>query len=215
MRVAKTVSTRLEAAPRPFRILDLCTGSGCIALLLAHELRACTGVSITAIDCDAQALELARGNAQRLDMAHVQFVHADLLHDTTDVLGTNYDLVVCNPPYVRQDEWHSLAVSVRGYESHGALVGHAAGDGLAYYRRVAELVRDGLVNAAAPAPQLVLEVGAGQAANVRALLGTHRCTTWHDYRGIERVVTYAHGPSALGPRADTARDVGAAASSRR
>ncbi|WFD38689.1 uncharacterized protein MJAP1_001651 [Malassezia japonica] len=167
MRLAERVAPQLAQNGARFRVLDLCTGSGCIALLLAHTWAgAQRPLRITAVDCDACAVTLAKENAacNRLD---VDVVQADMLDDAAcSALGT-FDVVVCNPPYIRGDEWLMLPSSVRDYEARGALVGHAADDGLAYYRRLADLARAGLVQR--PGGVLAMEVGAGQADDVSAL----------------------------------------------
>lgn len=187
MRLAERVAPQLAQNGARFRVLDLCTGSGCIALLLAHTWAgAQRPLRITAVDCDACAVTLAKENAAR-NRLDVDVVQADMLDDATcSALGT-FDVVVCNPPYIRGDEWLMLPSSVRDYEARGALVGHAADDGLAYYRRLAGLARAGLVQR--PGGVLAMEVGAGQADDVVRLFRDYgECEVWDDCFGHRRVV---------------------------
>jgi release factor glutamine methyltransferase len=139
------------------RILDLGTGSGCLLLALLVELTTARGVGV---DISQQALAVARENAERLGVAdRAAFVCADW----ASALSGKFDLVVCNPPYVADSEWDSLAVDVRHFEPLLALRGGS--DGLAAYRTIlADLSRlvtpDGLI---------LLEVGAAGAAEVAGL----------------------------------------------
>lgn len=99
----------------------------------------------------------------------------------------DYDLVVCNPPYISEEDFLQLPNSVRSYETRGALVGHAEGDGLAYYRRLALLVDQGLLRPSECRPQLVMEVGSGSSAEVLRLFSIQG-EVWHDFAGHDRVV---------------------------
>ncbi|MBA3843110.1 MAG: peptide chain release factor N(5)-glutamine methyltransferase [Actinobacteria bacterium] len=132
------------------RVVDVGTGTGAIALALAHEL---TGAHMTATDRSADALVLARENAEqtRLD---VTFVETDLLHG----VDGPFDLVVSNPPYVKPGEIDGLAPEVREWEPRGALLDEGQTARLA---REATRVLDGW---------LVLEVHERHAVDVRELL---------------------------------------------
>ena len=188
LRVADQLRHALSEPGPCLRILDLCTGSGCIALLLAHELQGSRRPwHITALDCDDQAIALAQENAT-LHSLPVDVVRGDLLDPQDPYLNRSYDVVVCNPPYIVEDDYKALPHSVRFYEAHGALVGHAEGDGLAYYRRLAEWVERGLLHASRGSPQLVMEIGAGQSADVLRLFDAPG-EVWHDFAGHDRVVT--------------------------
>lgn len=174
-------------APRPVSILDLCTGSGCIALALAHGLRSWPCVRITGIDSDARAVALATENAEANGL-RATFALGDMLDDACVARLGTFDMVVCNPPYIAQSEWPALDASVRRFESRAALVGHArSGDGYAYYRRLREVL-DRLAHVHTPLPRMVMEVGAGQAQRVAALFAPHPTETWRDDGGWDRVV---------------------------
>lgn len=161
------------------RIVDVGTGSGAIAVALAHEL---PEAEVTATDISAAALNVARENALRNNVAeHVRFVEGDLLDP---VAGEQFDVVVSNPPYVSWGDRASLAAEVRDYEPGQALF--AGADGLDVYRRLipqafAALAQDGYV---------VLEIGYGQEPPVGALLGEagfENIEFIPDLQGIPRV----------------------------
>jgi release factor glutamine methyltransferase len=140
--------------------VDVGTGSGCIAVSLAHEMPASQGY---ATDISAAAIGIARFNAGRHKVSgRIQFIRADLL----DCFGPKpvFDLILCNPPYVALDEYDTLAGSVKDYEPHLALFGGP--DGLGIFRRLApaalkHLKRGGF---------LLLEIGAGQLHSVQRLM---------------------------------------------
>ena len=88
-----------DDGPRPRRILDLCTGSGCIAVALAHGLQA-YDVDVVGVDSDERAVRLARENAERHDLKRVTFVHGDVWDDACLSRLGAFDLVTCNPPYL-------------------------------------------------------------------------------------------------------------------
>lgn len=142
------------------RIVDVGTGSGAIAIALAHEL---PGEFVTATDLSAAALKVARQNVQRNGVAdRVRFLEGDLLEPVAE---EQFDIVVSNPPYVSAGERDSLAVEVREYEPGQALF--AGADGLDVYRRLIPQAFAAL----AQGGYLVLELGFGQEPPVSALLG--------------------------------------------
>ena len=173
------VETALALGARARSVLDVGTGSGVVATVLARELPAAT---VWASDVDAEALALARSNTGRL-APRVRLLRADLLGAFRD---DAFDLVVSNPPYVGEDELRGLAPEVRDHEPRRALV--AGADGLAVLRAlVGETPR--VLRAGG---WLVMEVGAGQAPAVRdciARAGRYGAPrTVCDPAGIERVV---------------------------
>jgi release factor glutamine methyltransferase len=149
------------AAPGPYEpvALDVGTGSGCIALALAAEN---PFVRVVATDVSESAVEVARRNAARLGLgARVDLRCGDLLDDLLP--RERFDVIVSNPPYIPEAEYRTLEPNVRDYEPRLAL--HGGVDGLDLHRRLipaaaARLRRDGV---------LAVEVGAGQAAAVRAV----------------------------------------------
>ncbi len=168
-----------------WRILDLGTGSGAIALALASELDG--AAFLVASDASRGALEVARANRRGTGVSGVHLVAADGLGAFG--AAARFDAVVSNPPYVAAAERADLPVEVREWEPHGALHGGPRGDE-ALVRIVAEAA-----GRLRPGGLLALEVGEGQAAGVRerirssahlVALGTYR-----DYAGVERGVLAA------------------------
>ena len=163
------------------RVLDVGTGSGCIALTIARHH---SSAHITATDISPQALEMARRNAAKLGLPdRVRFLEGDLFAPVSDEV---FDLVVSNPPYVAQGEFAGLMKEVRDYEPRLALDGGA--DGLAVYRRLAanaphHIAANGF---------LLLEIGASQEPPVRNLLertGAFDAITTHfDGQKLPRVL---------------------------
>lgn len=181
----------------PATVLDVGTGSGAIALAIADELPGC---EVTATDTSAGALEVARGNAERLGLAgRVRFLEGTLPGDADAAAGgagaevTPFDLIVANLPYVAERDWSSLQPEVTRWEPREALL--AGPDGLDAYRallgeRGVPLTRIARQRYAAPAA-IALEVGEGQAAAVASLLrgaGFEAIEVRRDLAGVERVV---------------------------
>jgi release factor glutamine methyltransferase len=163
------------------RVLDIGTGSGCIALSLALKQPA---ARVTAWDVDEAALAVAKGNAVKLG-ADVEFVHCDALADAAWQVGKPYDLIVSNPPYIRPDERPTLPQSVLGFEPEHALF--APPDGLLFYRQLA-LKAPLIMNAGG---RLFLEIGSTQAADVSAILvsaGWHQVQCVKDWERRDRVI---------------------------
>lgn len=164
-------------ADAPCRVLDLGTGSGCVALAIAGQR---PQSQLTATDCSRDALELASANAQALDVHNVEFVHGDWFDA---VAGRRFDLVVANPPYIAAGDAHLGEGDLR-FEPRGALT--AGTDGLECIRRIvrgaaAHLVAGGW---------LLFEHGYDQAQACQALLAAHEFRgvfSRRDLAGIERV----------------------------
>lgn len=166
------------------RVLDMCTGSGCIILSLAvlGKPETCLGV-----DVSRQALEVARRNHQRLG-GEVSFLESDLFQQVTGV----FDVIVSNPPYIPPSVIEGLMEEVRDYEPRLALDGGK--DGLAFYRRIVMeagtfLSQDGI---------LAFEIGHDQGRAVTQLMrdgGYYDVCCKKDYAGNDRVVygKYGHG----------------------
>ena len=162
------------------RVLDIGTGSGAIAIALAHEM---PEIYVTAIDCSEAALEVARGNARRNG---VEDRVACLAGDLKSLPAGPFDVIVSNPPYIPSRDWEQLMPEVRDHEPRLALDG--GDDGLEAYRRIAVQA----VQVLSPDGWLLVEVGIGQASVVSALFraaGLTDVTQRDDYAGIPRVVT--------------------------
>lgn len=163
------------------RIVDVGTGSGAIAVMLAHEL---PDARITTIDLSEAALSVARDNAKRHNVdTRIRFMHGDLLGP---VAQEHFDIVVSNPPYVPVSDRNGLAVEVRDHEP--ALALFAGADGLDIYRRFIPAAYKSLV----PGGFIVLEIGCGQSEPVKTLLagaGFTEIDIRPDLKGIPRIVT--------------------------
>lgn len=163
------------------RVLDLCTGSGAIAIALKKTSeKAGKNLTVEGADISKDALALAKENADLVGAA-VSFFRSDLL----DGAEGKYDLIVCNPPYIPSGEIESLQREVKDFEPRLALDGGA--DGLDFYRRIAATYR-GKINGGG---SLLFETGAGQAEKVAALFEGKGVSTQikKDLAGIDRIVT--------------------------
>lgn len=159
------------------RVLDLCTGSGCIIISLSKmgHLQQAVGV-----DLSEEALSVAKENARTLE-ADVTFLHSDLFEQVTGV----YDVIVSNPPYIETETIAGLMEEVRDHEPRMALDGGR--DGLDFYRRI---VQDS-VSYLADGGYLCFEIGCEQGQAVRTLLeeqGFTECRIVKDLAGLDRVV---------------------------
>ena len=172
------------------RVLDMCTGSGCIAISIEREgARRCDQIEVSACDISEAALEIARKNAG-INGSRVQFFKSDMF----DSVDGRYDLIVSNPPYIRTAEIETLAPEVRDHDPMLALDGGA--DGLLFYRRIA----DGAVRHLKVGGRIYLEIGCDQYEDVRAILenaGFSRVDLTRDLAGKDRVVSAVFSPDDL------------------
>jgi release factor glutamine methyltransferase len=171
----------------PLRIVDVGTGSGCIAIALAREL---PRAEIVATDISAAALDYAQRNAARHGVSkRIQFLRADLLEAAMGALGraeSRFDLIVSNPPYVGRNDAGSLPREVREHEPAEALF--AGDDGLQIYPALI----DEAARKLAPSGIVVLEIGYNGAQYVGSLLSASQWTdlrVTRDLAGIERVIS--------------------------
>lgn len=173
----------VKGNPSP-AILDLGTGSGCIAVSLAHQ---CKGAAVTATDVSPDALEVAKRNATTHGVANrITFLTGDLF---APLAPTQFDLIVSNPPYIAYAEFADLSADVRDHEPRAALDGGP--DGLAFYRRLAAEAGTFLK----PSGSVMVEIGWTQEPAVRALFEGRSewtsVTSAKDHGGQWRVVSAA------------------------
>lgn len=160
------------------RILDLCTGSGCILLSLLHYSNDCEGVGV---DISKEALQVAVQNAELLGI-RADFLKSDLYEKVTG----KFDLLVSNPPYIERAVIPTLMEEVREYDPYIALDGGE--DGLDFYRRIIGGAQDYLKRGG----QILMEIGSGQAKAVSELLrkaGFKEIDVCRDFAGLDRVVS--------------------------
>jgi len=164
-------------------ILDLCTGSGCIAVSLAKEI---PDSQIYVVDISESALDVARENAERHSVVDkITFIQGNLFAPLRG-LSLKVDLIVSNPPYVSRDMMKDLQPEIRDYEPEIAV--YAGDDGLDFYRRIisespAYLTQGG---------HLILEIGYGQAEEIKKLIEQSNAfadiSITKDFAGIDRVI---------------------------
>jgi methylase of polypeptide subunit release factors len=192
---APTDTAPTDTGVAPIRVLDLCTGSGCIGLTLACER---PGLEVWITDVSAPALAIARANLEALAEddptlpARVSLHEGDLFAAAPP--GARFDLVTCNPPYLSEAELAEVERDVRDHEPRGALVAGPRGDEILV--RLAAEVRAWLV----PGGVVLTEIGVTQGARVRALFeraGLVEVCVLQDLSGRDRVV---EGHAPRGPR---------------
>ena len=169
------------------RILDLCTGSGCIGIAIASRVK---DAKVTLADISRDALAVAKKNIVRHKLsARVSCVQADALSKPAAFLG-KFDMIVSNPPYITTKEMGELDRSVKDYEPHLAL--HGGMDGLDFYRAIAKNYAEALK----PGGYLCFEFGMGQGDSVCSILEQNGYTILErtrDNNDIERAVIAQFG----------------------
>ena len=162
------VLTTVTPSSNPLKIIDIGTGSGCIAISLAKSL---PNAEVTAVDVSAKALQVARRNAE-LNGVTINFLQQDILQTTS--LPDTYDIIISNPPYVRSLEKAEMQANVLEYEPHLALFVSDT-DPLLFYNRIATLARRALL----PQGSLFFEINQYLGEEMKALLKA---------KGFEKVV---------------------------
>lgn len=173
------------------RILDMCTGSGCILLSLLRYSNECEGVGI---DISGEALMVARENAEQLHL-EASFLEGDLFAPLADFVSDKttdrlFDMIVSNPPYIETAVISTLMPEVRGHEPTKALDG--GGDGLHFYKEIVVQAPMYMRKGA----HLLFEIGCGQGKAVMSLMraaGFEQVGIFKDYAGMDRVVSGVKG----------------------
>ena len=180
----KTVKSKLlKTSPHTsrftsLRFLDLCTGSGCLALSLAKEL---PEIKVYGTDTSHSAMQYARENAELNMIKNVTFLEGSLFEP---VKGLTFDLLVSNPPYIKSNDIKDLQPEIKDWEPQDALDGGA--DGLDYYRLIIPSAKNHLNKGG----YLMLELGIKQADAVKGMAedaGLKDITLIKDYAGIDRI----------------------------
>ena len=175
-------------------VLDLCTGSGCIAICIAKEIKERGGLKVYAVDISGGAIAIARKNAERHRVEEkITFLVGDLFSVIKPLgLEGKIDLIVSNPPYVSKEAMERLQPEIKGYEPVLALYGGE--DGLDFYRRIIREVPRYLKQQGG----LIMEIGFNQARHVRNLFEKEkvfsRIEVKRDLAGIERIIKASYLP---------------------
>lgn len=147
----------LDMAGNPnLKVLDMCCGSGCIGLSIAKA----TSCDMTLADISDKAINIAKNNAKLNNIDNISFVISDLF----DKINNKYDIIVCNPPYIKSDDLDTLEIEVKDYDPVLALDGGE--DGLDFYRRLAK----DCLKYLNPKGTLYLEIGYDQGVSVCDIL---------------------------------------------
>ena len=164
------------------KVLDVCTGSGCIALAIAHM---CTDAEVIAVDISRDALSLAKENAAKLNLFpnHQNFIESDLIEQLLNRSNEKFDVVISNPPYIPSGEIAGLSANVCKFEPRLALDGGV--DGMDIYRRLIPQS----ISVLKPGGALFLEIGPVAVANLMAGAGFSDISLIRDYAGLERIIT--------------------------
>lgn len=168
------------------RILDMCTGSGCILLSLLYYSNDCSGIGV---DISADALQVAEQNAERVgklknSTISAEFIQSNLFEQLDEQAGS-FEIIVSNPPYIQSDVIETLMPEVKDFEPHMALDGRA--DGLYFYREIIGQAGKYLAGGGA----LFFEIGYDQGAAVKRLMeaaGYLDVEVVKDFAGLDRVV---------------------------
>jgi release factor glutamine methyltransferase len=167
------------------RILDIGTGSGCIALAIASKL---PDAAIVGIDDSTNALELAERNRKRCLLENVEFKQANIHQDNEMLALGKFDLIVSNPPYIPVAEYRLLDTEVHDFEPHDALTDD--GNGLSFYTAICRLAPYLLD----PKGKLLFEIGFGaKDAIVATAHKLQLCRVTQDLAGIDRVIMFGLG----------------------
>lgn len=163
---------------KKYRILELCTGSGCISISLK---KFCKDILISAIDIDSKAIAIAKKNADS-NGVKIKFVCADIFKMFCNEFAQNFDIIISNPPYIKTCEIKNLKDNVKKYEPMLALDG--GDDGLKFYKFILANVKHGC--------NIFFEIGFDQASDIRKILIKNdfcEIKVFKDLAGLDRVVS--------------------------
>ncbi len=180
-----TLITQLrEHGIEEFRLLDMCTGSGCVAVAIAHAF---PRAQVYAADISEQALELATKNAHHNNVS-ITCIQSNVFEQIS--LDIMCDIIVANPPYITRDEWNDVRKRITGWENPQALV--AANNGLRIIQDIITSAPQHLKPWSHAIPQLWIEIGYLQGAKTSELFeksGFSNIQIYKDLSGHDRVVT--------------------------
>ncbi len=172
------VENALKYINKKSKVLDLCTGSGAIAIAVQKQ----SGAKVTAIDVSGDALDLAKQNAT-LNEAEIEFIESDLFSEISDGYDRKFNVIISNPPYIKSQDINKLQKEVREFEPILALDGGE--DGLEFYKIIAKVVKNYLEQSGV----LLLECGIGQAQEIAKMLTDFSSIEIiKDYENIDRII---------------------------
>lgn len=161
------------------KVLDMCTGTGCIGLSLA---KICPDIKVTLVDISVEALKVTKINKEKLEVSNAEIIQSDLFAN----IGNNiYNIIVSNPPYIRSAEIHKLSEEVKNHDPILALDGSE--DGLMFYEKITKEAKDHLGSGG----YLLYEIGFDQSEDVSIIMSEEGFTdiiTVKDLTGKDRVV---------------------------
>ena len=168
------VENALKFIDKDKKVLDLCTGSGAIAIAVKNQ----SGAFVTATDVSIEVLALAKENAQ-INGADIDFIQSDMFYA---ISNQKFDVIISNPPYIKKQDILSLQKEVKEFEPILALDGGE--DGLDFYRIIAQNYNQHLNKNGV----LLLECGIGQAQEIKTFFDRENVEIIKDYEGIERII---------------------------
>lgn len=183
----KSKDSELQTSNSELRILDLCTGSGCLALAIAKHF---PDADVYGTDISKDAIRYANENAELNAIKNVTFLKGSLFEPIKQIMFSGvqsfkFDVIVSNPPYIRSGDMPNLQPEINKWEPRNALDGGE--DGLSYYRTILSEARRYLMLKGS----IFLEIGEGQAKEVSGIAmqnGFCNISVVKDYAGIERIV---------------------------
>lgn len=179
--IKRVFISQFEAERKKLTVLDLCTGSGCIALALAKEFKY---ADVYGVDISDAAVAYAEKNSVMNSIENVTFVKGDLFSPLDDTL--RFDLIISNPPYIKTGDISGLQPEIRDWEPLSALDGGE--DGMLFYKKIIPAARDFLNDNGL----LMFELGEGcadEAVHIMKGSGYSNIETIKDYSGIKRIVS--------------------------
>ena len=176
--LVETILKFISHNKKKYRILELCTGSGCISISLK---KFCDNILISAIDIDPKAITIARKNADS-NGVKIKFICADIFKMFCNEFAQNFDIVISNPPYIKTCEIKNLKDNVKKYEPMLALDG--GDDGLKFYKFILENIGHSC--------DIFFEIGFDQANDIKKILIKNnfcKIKVFKDLAGLDRVIS--------------------------
>lgn len=163
-------------------ILDMCTGSGCIAISIAHDLKNVKNLNIYAADISEKALDVAKKNAKSNNVDNITFIQSDFFSNIADI---KFDYILSNPPYIASEEIYTLESQVKDFEPAIALDGGK--DGFNAYREIIRNAKKYLSGS------LLLEAGINQAQYIAMEMEANSYSNIYSIKDLNSIDRVVHG----------------------